>query len=200
MEEIRSTNTSNAKTMKRTKFHKLKQLVILTNDPSFTAWGFAVVTGHGETIFNGCIKTQPSTKKQRIRKGDDRIRRINEINTVLLDIISKYKVNYIVSELPHGSQNASAAIMIGATAGIIQTLSDCLGIPVDWYSEADAKNNLLNKKAATKKDTIDAICQIYDIPLPKAKYQQEAICDAMAVFHVASKESSFIKFYKNQKL
>lgn len=185
--------------MKRTKSPVTEQapLVIMTHDPSFTAWGYAIVNANGETKTNGCIKTVSMHKVLRIRKGDDTIRRIGEINAVILEEIEKHGVNYMLCELPHGSQNASAAVMVGAVAAIIQTISDTMGIPVDWYSEADSKKALLNKTSATKKETIDRICELYDVPLPKAMYQQEAICDAMAVFHVASKESSFIKFYKN---
>ena len=48
---------------------------ILTNDPSMTAWGWAVLSGSGKVYKTGCIKTSPEQKKRRIRKGDDTVRR-----------------------------------------------------------------------------------------------------------------------------
>ena len=123
---------------------------ILTNDPSMTGWGVAVLDYAENILFTDCIKTEPSSKKLRIRKGDDTIRRISEINKRLIYIINKYNVQFIVSELPHGSQNARAAVMIGVVSGIGQTLSDTFGISIEWYSEGDAKKALHNRISCTE--------------------------------------------------
>lgn len=171
-----------------------KQLTVLAHDPSFTAWGYAVVR-NGRVINAGCIKTDPEAKKRRIREGDDRVRRIKEINDALLALIKDHDVNMMVSELPHGSQNAKAAIMMGIVAGIVQTIGDCLGVAVDWFSEADAKKALLGRKASTKDEVISAVKDQYsDVPWRNTKYIDEAIADAMAVYHVACINSPLIKF------
>lgn len=172
--------------------------VILTNDPSITAWGYAVVNHKGEIIECGCIKTEPQQKKRRIRKGDDSVRRISEIVQALLRVIKDYEVNLLLSELPHGSQNASAAVMVGVVTGIIQTLSDSLEIPVEWYSEQDTKKTCLGKKSATKDEMIQAIAKLYDVPWTKVKYRDEAIADAIAVYHTATKQSDIIQFFKKR--
>jgi len=169
---------------------------ILTNDPSMTAWGWAVLTPEGKVIETGCIKTAPEQKKRRIRKGDDTVRRVSEINTQLLDVIDKYNVALIISELPHGSQNASAAVMIGMVTGIVQTMGDCLDIAVEFYSEGDSKKCLLGKLSATKDETKVAIGKLYDIPFTGIGYKDEAVADAIAVFHVASKQSPTLKMMK----
>lgn len=182
--------------MKRTRQNKRPQLV-LTNDPSMTAWGWVVVdVANNLVVARGCIKTEPSAKKLRIRKGDATVRRISEINNVLIEILTKFNIVHILSELPHGSQNASAAVMMGVVAGIVQTLSDVLKIPVEWYSEADAKKLTLGKNAATKKEMIDKINTLYDMPWFKIKYKDEAIADAMAIYNAAVKTSSIIQFLK----
>jgi len=180
--------------MERTK--KLPKLIVLVNDPSICAWGWAVIA-HGQRIIDsGCIKTTSETKKRRIRKGDDSVRRISEINETLLSIIRKYKVNYILSELPHGSQSASAAVMIGVVRGILQTMADCLSIGIEWYSEADAKRSVLGKNSASKDEMIGAISSIYpQVPWVKTKYIDEAVADAMAVYHAATKQSSVLKMF-----
>lgn len=186
--------------MKRRNFQKSqKKLIILTNDPSITAWGYAVLTVKGKILTTGCIKTESQAKKLRIRKGDDTVRRISEINQVLLQVIKQYKVTYILSELPHGSQNAAAAKMIGTVAGMVQTLSDALEIGVEWYSEGDAKKAVLGKNSATKKEMILAMQIEYKVPWTGIKYRDEAVADALAIHYAAVKQSSVLQLMRTMK-
>lgn len=176
-------------------------MIILTNDPSITAWGYAVIeteVSHFKVVEADCLKTSPEQKKRRIRKGDDTTRRVSEINQHLLEIIRKYNVDYILSELPHGSQNASAAVMIGIVTGVAQTLADCLDIGIEWYSEMDSKKCLLNKRSATKDEMIKAVKSKYLVPWKGVKYKDEAIADAMAIYHVAKYQSSTLRFYHDK--
>ena len=175
---------------------KFQEPTILTNDPSFTAWGWAVVSKQGEIIASGCLKTAPESKKRRIRKSDDTTRRASEIIQQLLAIIRRYNVCYLLSESPHGSQNASAAVMIGLVAGIVQTLADTLNLGIEWYSEQDAKKAVLGKKAATKSDMIEAIDKLYEIDWTGTKYIYEAVDDALAVYSVARLQSPTLKMMK----
>ena len=168
---------------------------ILTNDPSFTAWGYAVLDEKG-IIEAGCIKTAPEQKKRRIRASDDRTRRASEIVQNLLKLIKDYDIKYILSEAPHGSQNANAAIMIGMVAGITTAIAECLEIPIEYYSEQDAKKAVLGKKAATKEDMIEAIDKLYEVDWRKIKYIDEAVADALAIHYVASLQSSTLKMMK----
>lgn len=182
---------------------------ILCVDPSARAFGWTVIN-NGNIIEYGCIKTEPSNKKLRIRKGDDRVRRISEINKVLLDIIKKHKIVYMLSELPHGSQNAQAAMLLGMVAGQIQTISDFLGIGIEWYSEADAKKALLGRHTNVAKiEIIKAIDKLYKVPInggiakdkkgnitalwSGAAYYDEAVADSIAIYHVATLQSPVIK-------
>ncbi len=169
---------------------------ILVNDPSMTAWGWVVLDYDGKILDRGCIKTAPPQKKLRIRKGDSTVQRISEINKILLSVIEQYNVGYIISELPHGSQNAQAAVMIGVVAAIGQTISDVLGIGIEWYSEGDAKKCLVNSLSATKQQIIDAIDKLYDMPWFGVKYKDEAIADAMAIYNVAKHQSETLKMFK----
>lgn len=171
------------------------QLTILTNDPSITAWGWAVIR-NGKVIDTGCIKTSSEQKARRIRKGDDRVRRVSEINRALLLLINKYRVNLLISELPHGSQSASAAVMIGICTGVVQTLADTLCLPIEWYSEGDAKKAVVNKRSASKSEMIKAISELYKVPWTGIGYKDEAIADALAVYRVAENESPVLRFHK----
>jgi Holliday junction resolvasome RuvABC endonuclease subunit len=167
----------------------------LTNDPSITAWGYAVIR-NDQIITCGCIKTKPDNKKKRIRKSDDTIRRISEINKLLLTAITDYDVDYILSEAPHGSQNANAAVMIGMVTGMLQTVADCKNIPIEWYSEGDSKKVLLGKISASKEETINAIKKHYIVPWTKVKYYNEAVADAISIYHAAITLSPTLKLLK----
>jgi Holliday junction resolvasome RuvABC endonuclease subunit len=172
-----------------------RRSVILSNDPSITAWGWVVIDVEDQVCLEaGCIKTQPNHKKLRIRKGDDTVRRISEINSELLSLFKKYEVKYILSELPHGSQSAVSAVMLGIVTGIMQTISDAKNIGIEWYSEADSKLCILGKRSATKDEMIAAIDKVYSMPWTNVGYKDEAMADAMAVYHVAYKQSDVIKF------
>ncbi len=177
---------------------KNQSFTILTSDPSITAWGWAVISKNGNILETGCIKTAPEQKKRRIRKSDDTARRASELIKQLLNMIRKYNISYLLTESPHGSQNASAAVMIGLCTGIMQTISDCLDIPIEYYSEGDSKKCLLGKLSATKDETIKAIDKLYDVRWRNIKYIDEAVADAIAVYHVASKESTTIRLFKNR--
>lgn len=178
--------------------NKKESFHVISFDPSLTAWGWVVMDGEDNRVLDcGCIKTEPLHKKLRTRVGDDRIRRINELNQQLLKVIRSWNVRYIVSEQPHGSQSAVSAIMVGITLGIGQTLSDTLNMGIEWYSEGDAKKALSNRKNLSKQQTIEEIKKLYDVPFTGTKYKDEAVADAIAVYNVAKQQSSFLKFYSN---
>ena len=169
---------------------------ILTNDPSMTAWGWAILNKGGVVLATGCIRTAPEQKKRRIRKSDDTSRRASDIIHKLHELILTFDVKYILSESPHGSQNASAAVMIGMVTGIVQTMADVLAIGIEWYSEGDSKKALLGKLSATKQETIDAIKNIYPEITWGFKYSDEAIADALSVYHCALQYSPTLKMIK----
>ena len=169
---------------------------ILTNDPSFTAWGWAVLNGQGEILETGCIKTKTEGKKRRIRKGDEDVQRTGEIISVLLDLIKKYKITYLLTELPHGSQNAAGAKMVGIVIGILKTISDTLDLGIEWYSEGDSKKCILGKNSATKQEMVGAIHKKYRVNWTGTKYIDEAVADALAIHYVAMKQSATLKMMK----
>lgn len=193
--------------MERTKNKKIEQYTtshtskgaILVCDPSMMAFGWSVVDFQKNIIDVGCIKTESLHKKMRTRKGDDTVRRIAEITHKLLGLIKLYNIKYIVSELPHGSQSATAAEMLGIVKGIVQTLADCSNIGIEWYSEGDCKKALFGdgKKTVSKADTIKAISKLYKVPWTGTKFRDEAIADSLAVHNVAYSQSSILKWYGN---
>jgi len=174
-----------------------KQITILANDPSICAWGYSVLNQDGKILETGCIKTESGGKKLRVRKGDDTIRRIREINERLLSQVKKHNIEYIVSELPHGSQSASAAVMIGICMGILETISNALEIGIEWYSENDSKRHSLNKSTGEKLEMVQKMKIIYPNWKPTGtKYIDEAVADSLSIHHLAMKESPALKLFK----
>ena len=165
---------------------------ILACDPSFTAWGWVVFQNHTR-IDSGCIKTEPEAKKRRIHQADDVTRRASEIIVSLMEIIGEHEVEFIVSEQPHGSQNAKAAVMIGIVTGILQAFSDLWNIPIEWYPERDSKKALLGRISASKAEVIAEVEKVFKDRLSGPKYVQEAIADAMAIYNVAHQHSPTLK-------
>lgn len=167
---------------------------ILALDPSFTAFGWAVIHIENKQISvidSGAIKTEPTGKKHRVRKSDDLTRRIKEIAETLDGLVREHSPVLIVTEDPHGSQSHSGAVMVGGVKGIIQTLGTCYQLSIEWFSEQEAKKSLLNKRTATKKEIVSAISKIYGENWhTDTMYKDEAIADALAVFHVSLKEST----------
>lgn len=179
--------------IERTVFNN-RENIILTNDPSFKAWGYCAITlSERKVVDVGCIKTDKESTKRRIREGDDLVRRISEITDVLLGLTKKYNIKMVLCELPHGSQTARAAVMIGAVTGIMQSFATTLQIPTEWFSEYDAKKTLLNRRKATKDEVIQAIDGLYTIPWTGVLYKDEAIADAMAIYNCAIKKSTSLQ-------
>ena len=166
---------------------------ILSCDPSFTAWGWVVMEGH-MILASGVIKTEPDTKKKKIRASDDRARRVREIVQQLDQIISKHNVTYIVSEMPHGSQNFNSAVMIGVVAGILEGFNVLRNIPVEWYLENDAKRALFGRISASKTQVKEAVDSLYNVRWTRTKYIDEAIADALAIYYAAECNSPTLKF------
>jgi Holliday junction resolvasome RuvABC endonuclease subunit len=156
---------------------------ILTNDPSVTAWGYAVLDLYGTVYAARAIKTHPG-EARRIY-NDDR-RRYTEIISELLDVIKTHNVSYILAEAPHGSQNATAAKMVGFTSGAIVTMSLSLGLPLEQFSEHDVKMGLFGKKNVEKSEMEDFIYPQYPtIVKPRYKWISEAVADSIGVYHHA---------------
>jgi len=182
--------------MKRTKKYNFPVLAL---DPSLTAFGYAIIDGYN-VLESGCIKTKPSNKVLKIRKGDDQIRRIAEILNVFYTLFEQYPIKYIVSEQPHGSQSASAATSLGMMLGIVQTISVFTGICVEWYTELESKRCILYKNEATKSEMIEAIrkkpYKNWYRGVKGKKAINEAVADAIAVHYVASKNSFVLKTFQ----
>lgn len=181
----------------------MKNPSVLVCDPSFTAWGWAVVyvgnISDGIQVLDyGCIKTAPEAKKRRIRQGDDRVRRTSEIIRELQRLEDKYRFSFVIGELPHGSQNAKAAIMMGTVVGVLQTFAMLVGVPIEWYSENDAKKAVLGRNSASKADIISEVENRVNIKISGPKYAREAVADSLAIYIAAQQSSPTLQILRNR--
>jgi Holliday junction resolvasome RuvABC endonuclease subunit len=166
----------------------------LTNDPSLTAWGWAVVNNEGVVVDKGAIKTSPLNKVLKIRKGDDFSRRMNEISIKLFSVIKENNIQYILAERPHGSQSYDAAVMVGAVNSMMVSFSVILGIGLEWYGESEAKKAATDLKNITKDDMVELMKKEYNVEWTNIKWRDQAVADALAIHNVAKQQSSILKF------
>lgn len=168
----------------------IRQLYI---DPSLSATGYAIFYGN-KIKKVGCIKTESEWKMRKTSKGVDRLRRLTYINSIIVDIMQRYNISFVASELPHGSQSAAAAVSLGLITGNIKGICDALDIPIEWYGEWMSKKAVLGKFEGTKEEMIKSIDAIYNVHWQKAKYKNEAIADAIAIRHTALCMSPILKY------
>lgn len=172
--------------------------MILCCDPSIRGYGYVTLDESFNILESGAIRTVKMSKKLRIREGDDRVRRIGEINDILIGIIKSYPIDFICAELPHGSQSAVSAMSLGLVTALTHTLAQAYNIPIEWYSEGDAKKALIGKRTATKNEVIEAVDRLYQVPWTNTGYKNEAIADSLAIFNVAKKNSPLLKLILKQ--
>jgi len=173
---------------------------IICFDPSITAFGVAIMNSDGKFVYGECIRTSPASKALKLRKGDDRCARISIIVKRILELNDTYNPGLIVSEQPTGSQSAIASLCQGACLALVQTLSDALGISVEWFHEGDCKKSLHGRRDVSKDEVIQKIVSKYKYSPMGIKTNDEAICDAVQVFHCFSKTSETMKLLKFNKV
>lgn len=180
------------------KKENISNVRILVCDPSLREFGAVVVCGMN-VIYGVCLKTEKTEKKHKIRVADDRVRRIEELASELTEIIEMYEIQYIISELPHGSQDAVAATSLGLVTGMLQGIASALDIGIEWYSERDSKICTCGKIAVEKPEMKERIAQIFEVNWTGIKYKDYAVADALSVYNTALKKSKFLKLLNKVK-
>lgn len=168
--------------------------VILALDPSFTAWGWAVIEVNGDNdrlVDCGTIRTKPEEKKRGLRVADDDLRRVQELFTELERIWKKYDPVGIVTEVSGGAQSARASRTIGMTEGILGSFITAKMAPAEFYTAMEGKKAATKNRKASKEDVLMAMrAHFGDKLIPrKPRACREAVGDALAVF-MASKQGN----------
>lgn len=165
---------------------------ILAVDPSIRATGYVVFqresTDHEfEPVEGSCVKTQKSDDYDKV--GQDRLRRIGLVNHALGLVIRRRHIEHVVSELPMGTQSASAAKTLGLVTGAVKAICDVKDLPVDFYNDKMCKASVFNE-SVDKDEVVEAMKEEYPDSYiwTDTKYRDEAMADSIVVFKTAMKE------------
>jgi Holliday junction resolvasome RuvABC endonuclease subunit len=176
-------------------------MIIIAFDPSIREFGISVIDSETDEILHAeCVKTKSKHDELNLSKSKDRTRRVSVIVNRILQCVENYDLDLIVSELPGGSQSASAAECLGIVKGLVQTFSDCYEIPLVWISEIKSKKTMLGKRSADKIEMVNEVNSRIDsvpvsgeakdgAPWTGIKYRDQAIADSIGVYFASKKHS-----------
>lgn len=130
-------------------------LTMLGVDPGFAACGYAQVEVDAQLNVSvarvGVIRTQKSSKKDRVLACSDNTRRLREISRRLHELVDGSSV--VCSESPsHGHKNAVVTFQVGLMWGCLLSHAQRSGKPVLEVSPAQMRKRLGLKANAGKKD------------------------------------------------
>lgn len=92
-----------------------------------------------------------------------------------------------------------AANALGMCIGAVQAVADTKSIGIEWYSEGDSKMALLKKRSASKGETVQAVQKLFEWKPCGIAYRDEAVADALSIYHTAHKASPVVKFLHNDR-
>lgn len=177
-----------------------RTITVLGIDPSMSNFGFVLAQVDpltGEIVGTPYIKlvqTAPTKDKKTIRKSSDDLRRCRELYTPLKELVAKADI--VCSEMPLGSQNASAMKSVGICMGLLSTIDK----PFIQVMPEEVKLASVGTKTASKAEMIDWAYNRHpdanwlrkskkpDAPITA---KNEHIADAIAVVAASVKTDSF---------
>jgi len=194
---------------------------ILALDPTLGKMGYCLFDENLFPIDLGVWKTERS-KDKKTRVSDDDSVRTMQMARYLAEYALKNNAKGIMAERPSGSMTASALKSFSIGNAIIDCVSALLNIPVEFCTPSQTKLGVTDKKTASKKDIMNAVCEIYSWKVEKKSVNSkrgvridqvyfplgrkmaagtfEHIADAIAVFHYLKPSSQIIKFYSKNAL
>lgn len=163
---------------------------VLSFDPSLRNWGYAVceLTKQDNDIqlnpiTGGVIHSDNAKDVPYVNLRD--LQTASNIYENVKQILAEHKIDYLVAELPVGSQSARAMASYGICIGLIGAIARETCIPLLSVTPAQVKK-VVGEITTTKEEIIaftkSKYPQITDW-LPKAKSKQEHICDAIIAAH-----------------
>ena len=168
--------------------------MILAVDPSIREYGYAVLNVDDRkkkenwVEDSGCIKTSsdPDTRL----KSKDRVHRVQNIFSELNRICTMWGIEHVVSELPAGSQSATAAWTLGSVVGGTASLAISLDIDIDFFTLHECKQSVEGiddtPEGVSKKEYVAIkMKDMYNAQWEDTKYIDLAVSDSLAVFETA---------------
>jgi len=137
--------------------------LVLGLDPGFANIGWALVEVGPKTeapISIGIIRTEKRDRKGKIRITSDDHRRGKKIAENLRGLFEKKPVIVCAEALSY-PRRASIAAKLGRVWGIIDCLSQSVGVPVIEASPMDLKLAVTGSKTASKEEVIESLLTRY---------------------------------------
>ena len=168
-------------------------MIILSCDPSLTAFGWSVIeydpaTGYINLLDGGCISTKPVNKasQPKVLKTEWDNHRALEIADTLVKNITHYSVTKIIFENSAGSKSALAISALALVKGVLLGIVSATNLPVSFVNPKAIKKKVGGVSSTSK--TI--VMGIVSSKIPKFitltakmnKAQKEAVSDSLAVF------------------
>lgn len=179
-----------------------KKIRITGMDPAFRNWGSVQAD-----YLNGSLSLRSLELMSTKKSLDKKIKRsVDDLNSarILYDFYQSelLETDILITELPTGSQSATAAKAYGVAIGILSTTS----VPYVGVSPMDVKLNSVGHKNASKDEMIDWAIDLYpDLNWKTYKRNgkilyskaNEHLADAIAVIHAGIATEEFQKLIKH---
>lgn len=197
--------------------------MILSIDPGFSNYGYAIYNSYGEITKVGVLQTK-KTKIKITRVSDDYASRIASLTLQLNQIIKDNSIQAVIGELPIlGGQSASAVRDMTAALSVSMSVFTMLNLPIEWCTPMQVKTALTGCKTASKTHMMITACDKYSweitdkiiyqknskvtkrinkiywpLGLPMGANKFEHIADAIGVAY-ALKGNNIIKMYCDKR-
>jgi Holliday junction resolvasome RuvABC endonuclease subunit len=153
---------------------------IMGIDAGFAGMGVVIVQGR-EILFAGSNLTKRSAAKRQVRVADDDTDRCQDHAGYLWDVIQRFQPGGAVAEMPSGgAQSARANRAMGMATGIVATVLEIAGLPLEVVTPQAVKMAATRKRDATKEQVQMGVREAFDwgTNLPKTAAEREHACDA----------------------
>ncbi len=147
-------------------------LRVLGIDPGLAKLGYAVVDDLPDGIRHvefGLVRTKPNAPLSV---------RLNEIASVVDEIINQYKPDVMAVETVFFARNAKTAMTIGRVTGAVMAVAGLRGLEVVEYSPLDIKRTVAGTGKADKKQMQEMVRALYRLDQPP---RPPDVADALAI-------------------
>lgn len=162
-------------------------MIVLCHDPSFSAWGWAVVnhnpeTNTGELIAQGCCHAPKKLKKTQILQTDNQ--RLTLLTSYVWALMQQHKPNLVLREETVGSKGAAALRLLSLAKGLLFGM--CQGTQTELRSitATTTKIHLTGKPDGSKREMVEAVQKVFPVlqSWQCKQVEREAVCDALALY------------------
>lgn len=151
-------------------------MIVLGIDPGFGRVGYGVIDyskNKYKVIEYGCISTEPNS---------DFPKRLKKIETDLIEVISRYKIDASSIEELYFNNNSKTAIKVAEARGVILNTLETYNIPIYEYTPLQAKLAIVGYGRANKIQVKNMVKKFLNLEsMPKLDDTTDAL--AIAICH-----------------